>query len=96
VNIPVTVTEIPTGAGDTKNNNGPAGSTQIQNDYGNQGFGGACPPEGHGVHHYRFTLHALSVEKLELPKDASGALAGYMINGHTIESTTIESLYKRD
>ena len=96
VNIPVTVMEIPTGAGNTKNNNAPTGSTQIQNDYGNRGFGGACPPEGHGVHHYRFTLHALSVEKLELPLDASGALAGYMINGHTIELTTIESLYKRD
>jgi Raf kinase inhibitor-like YbhB/YbcL family protein len=96
VNIPVTVMEIPTGAGNTKNNNAPTGSTQIQNDYGSQGFGGACPPEGHGVHHYRFTLHALSVEKLELPQDASGALAGYMINGHTIASTTIESLYKRD
>jgi hypothetical protein len=96
VNIPVTVMEIPTGAGNTKNNNAPTGSTQIQNDYGNRGFGGACPPEGHGVHHYRFTLHALSVEKLELPLYASGALAGYMINGHTIESTTIESLYKRD
>jgi Raf kinase inhibitor-like YbhB/YbcL family protein len=96
VNIPVTVMEIPTGAGNTKTNNAPTGSTQTKNDYGNQGFGGACPPEGHGVHRYRFTLHALSVEKLDLPKDASGALAGYMINSHTIESTTIESLYKRN
>jgi Raf kinase inhibitor-like YbhB/YbcL family protein len=96
VNIPVTVMEIPTGAGNTKTSNAPTGSTQTKNDYGNQGFGGACPPEGHGVHRYRFTLHALSVEKLDLPKDASGALAGYMINGNTIESTTIESLYKRN
>ena len=60
---------------------------QIQNDYGTRGFGGACPPKGHGIHHYRFTVHALSIEKLELPEDASGALAGYMINAHTIEST---------
>ena len=96
VNIPLTVMEITTDTGNTKTNNAPTGSTQIKNDYGNQGFGGACPPEGHGVHRYRFTLHALSVEKLDLPKDASGALAGYMINGHTIESTTIESLYKRN
>jgi Raf kinase inhibitor-like YbhB/YbcL family protein len=85
VNIPVTVTDIPTGAGNTKINSAPAGSLQIKNDYGSRGFGGVCPPQGHGVHHYRFTVHALSVEKLELPLDASGALAGYMINGHTIE-----------
>ena len=73
----------------------PAGSTQIQNDYGVAAFGGACPPEGHGVHHYRFTVHALSAETLELPENASGALAGYMINAYTIESSTIESLYER-
>ncbi|MFT7684110.1 MAG: Raf kinase inhibitor-like YbhB/YbcL family protein [Moritella dasanensis] len=96
VNIPMTVMEIPAGAGDTKTNRAPVGSTQIQNDYGSRGFGGVCPPEGHGIHHYRFTIHALSVERLELPEDASGALAGYMINGNTIESSTIEALYKRD
>jgi len=96
VNIPMDVMEVATGAGDTKTNFAPTGSAQINNDYGSRGFGGACPPEGHGVHHYRFTIHALSVEKLELPEDASGALTGYMINAHTIESSTIESLYKRD
>ena len=69
---------------------------QIANDFGYRGFGGACPPEGHGVHHYRFTVHALSVEKLELPEEASGALTGYMINANTIATSTIESLYKRD
>jgi hypothetical protein len=48
------------------------------------------------VHHYRFTVHALSVENIELPEGASGALAGYMINANTIATSTIEALYKRD
>ena len=96
VNIPLSVTELAADAGNTKKRSVPKGSLQIQNDYGTRGFGGACPPQGHGIHHYRFTVHALSVEKLELPENASGALAGYMINAHTIESSTIESLYKRD
>lgn len=96
VNIPKNITEIATGAGSAKNDLAPKGSVQINNDYGSRGFGGACPPSGHGVHHYRFTIHALSVETLELPEGASGALAGYMINANTIESSTIESLYKRD
>ena len=96
VNIPMSVRELATDAGNTKNMTVPKGSMQIQNDYGTRGFGGACPPKGHGVHHYRFTVHALSIEKLELPEDASGALAGYMINAHTIESSSIEALYKRD
>lgn len=96
INMPVNVTELSMNAGSVKGDFTPVGSTQINNDYGSPSFGGACPPEGHGVHRYRFTLHAISVEKLELPADASGALAGYMINAHSIESSTIESLYKRD
>jgi len=96
VNIPATVNELLTNAGSVKDNLAPKGSLQIPNDYGKRGFGGACPPVGNGVHHYRFTVHALSVEKLELPEDVSGALAGYMINANTIESSVIQSLYKRD
>ncbi|MFT5997354.1 MAG: Raf kinase inhibitor-like YbhB/YbcL family protein [Glaciecola sp.] len=96
VNIPSTVSELATDAGSTKKDLAPQGSSQIKNDYGSKGFGGACPPSGHGVHRYRFTVHALSVEKLELPDDASGALVGYMVNANTLESSTIESLYKRD
>lgn len=96
VNISKDVTEILAGAGSTKGELAPQGSLQIENDYGSRGFGGACPPPGHGVHHYRFTIHALSVESLTLPEGASGALTGYMINANTIASSTIESLYKRD
>ena len=96
VNIPNTVTEIAVGAGSAKEGLAPEGSVQIANDFGYRGFGGACPPKGHGIHHYRFTVHALSVEKLELPEEASGALTGYMINANTIATSTIESLYKRD
>jgi len=96
VNIPSKVTELATGAGSTTKKLHPKGSIQISNDYGSQGFGGACPPVGHGVHRYNFTVHALSVDKLSLPEGASGALAGYMINAHTIETSTIQSLYKRN
>jgi Raf kinase inhibitor-like YbhB/YbcL family protein len=96
LNIPVAVTELLAGAGDTKRDLAPEGSLQVENDYGGRGFGGACPPAGHGIHHYRFTVHALSIAILELPENASGALAGYMINSNTLESSTIEALYQRD
>jgi Raf kinase inhibitor-like YbhB/YbcL family protein len=96
VNIPKGISTLDTGAGSTNKDDAPKGSSHVGNDFGTKGFGGACPPKGHGVHHYRFTVHALSVEKLDLPQGASGALAGYMINANTIETSTIESLYKRD
>ena len=89
VNIPKDVTSLPAGA------MAPAGSQAMNNDYGSKGFGGACPPPKHGVHHYRFTVHALS-QTLELPENASGALTGYMVKAHSLGSSTIEALYRRD
>lgn len=95
VNIPKDVATLATGAGDPSKDLTPAGTLNIKNDYGVKGFGGACPPKGHGVHRYQFTVHALS-KKLELPEDASGALTGYMVSAHSLGSSTIEALYKRD
>jgi len=95
VNIPKNVNSLSAGAGNPTSKSAPLGVINIKNDYGVEGFGGACPPKGHGMHRYRFTLHALS-KKLELPDDASGALTGYMVNAHSLESSTIEALYKRD
>lgn len=89
VNIPKDVTSLAAGAA------APAGSQQMSNDYGVKGFGGACPPQKHGVHRYRFTVHALA-KKLELPENASAALTGYMVNANSLGSSTIEALYKRD
>jgi Raf kinase inhibitor-like YbhB/YbcL family protein len=89
VNIPKDVTSLPAGA------LAPAGSQPMNNDYGAKGFGGACPPPKHGVHRYQFTVYALS-EKLELPENASGALTGYMVKAHSLGSSTIEALYRRD
>lgn len=95
INIPKDVTSLDTGAGDPKKDLLPAGVVQINNDYGNKGFGGACPPKGHGVHRYQFTVHALS-KKLELPEGASSALTGYMVNAYSLGSTTLEALYQRN
>jgi len=95
INIPNTVTTLAENAGSTDNKNIPKGSLQIENDYGSQGFGGACPPVGHGQHRYQFTVYALSVEKLELKPTSSAALVGYMINANKLASSTIEALYER-
>lgn len=37
-----------------------SGRHQAVNDFGRPGYGGPCPPHGHGVHHYHFRLSALS------------------------------------
>ena len=40
--------------------------TEVANDFGKPGYGGPCPPKGHGPHHYHFKLFALDVERLGL------------------------------
>ncbi len=94
VNIPKTVTSLPAGAGTAGDGKAPDGSRQIRNDFGAAAFGGACPPKGHGVHRYQFTVYALSTV-LELPDDPSGALTGYMVKANALASSTIEALYER-
>jgi len=44
--------------------------TQALNDFGKPGYGGPCPPKGHGPHHYHFKLYALDVDKLGLEANA--------------------------
>lgn len=92
VNIPASVAELRSGVSATSAL--PVGSAELKNDYGSIGFGGACPPPGE-VHRYVFTVHALGVEKLDLPKDASNALAGFMIRANSIGKASITAVYKR-
>ncbi|MCD2179933.1 YbhB/YbcL family Raf kinase inhibitor-like protein [Rhizobium sp. C1] len=92
VNIPASVNTIDLAA--SGNGRMPAGSVELTNDYGVPGFGGACPPPGE-VHRYIFTVHALSAERLDLPRNASNALAGFMIGASTIASAHITAVFNR-
>ncbi|WP_028023204.1 YbhB/YbcL family Raf kinase inhibitor-like protein [Enterovibrio calviensis] len=69
------------------------GVREMTNDYGMTGFGGACPPKDHGMHRYQFTVWALPTEKLELPKNPSNALIGYMLNASALGSATLTATY---
>lgn len=46
------------------------GWKQAVNDFQRPGYGGPCPPRGHGPHRYHFRLLALSVDRLDLPGNA--------------------------
>ena len=75
-NLPASATNLPSGAGSDAAKL-PAGAMPINNDASMPAFLGACPPEGE-KHRYIFTVHALKVEKLELPANATPALVGFM------------------
>jgi len=93
VNIPSKATSIKTDASAQKSL--PKGAIETMTDYGSSSFGGACPPKDDKAHEYRFTVHALDTDKLDLTAQSDSALVGYMINAHSIEKSSIVSYYKR-
>lgn len=93
-NLPADTKELPQGAGSGKADL-PAGAAQGKTDYGKEGYGGACPPEGDKPHRYIFTVHALKTDKLDIPQDATAALAGFMINANSIGKASFTAKYGR-
>jgi len=95
INIPATVTELKPDAGNASNANLPQGARQVRIDYGVAAWGGACPPEGDKPHRYVFTVHALKTDKLDIPADATAALAGFMINANSLDKASFTAKYGR-
>jgi Raf kinase inhibitor-like YbhB/YbcL family protein len=93
--IPASITELVSDAGNTGKNLAPAGTVQSMTDFGKGGYGGPCPPEGHGFHAYVVTVHALKTEKLGLDKNANPALVGFMLNQQTIAKASLVFYHKR-
>lgn len=93
--IPAATTSIAQGAGSANGKSMPQGSVQAKTDFGTPGWGGPCPPPGHGKHHYHFTLYALKVAKLDVSAGASPALIGFTINANALGKAEFTGLYGR-
>jgi Raf kinase inhibitor-like YbhB/YbcL family protein len=93
--LPATARSLQGGAGQANGTDLPAGVRQGRNDFGTHDFGGACPPAGDKPHRYVFTVHALKVEKLEVPADASPALIGFMVHANRLGSAQLTARYGR-
>src|SRR5713101_7877680 len=65
------------------------------NDFGKPGYGGPCPPKGHGPHRYFFKLFALDVEKLALKAGAKRAELDRALKGHVLAETQYMGRYER-
>ena len=94
-NIPAKVNSLPEGAGSGDFAGLPTGAAQGRTDFGSIGFGGACPPVGDKPHRYIFTVHALSVERIDVPDDAPAALTGFMVNANTLAKASFTATYGR-
>ncbi|WP_433888632.1 YbhB/YbcL family Raf kinase inhibitor-like protein [Streptomyces sp. CA-111067] len=92
--IPVSVTELPRGAGSGDFTGLPAGAVQVRNDYGSRDFGGAAPPPGDGPHRYVFTVYAVDTEKLGPDADATPAFVGFNLRFHAIGRAQLVAEYE--
>jgi Raf kinase inhibitor-like YbhB/YbcL family protein len=96
LDVPVSVTELPSGAVSGDLSGLPAGAFCVRNDYGVKAFGGAAPPQGDPPHRYVFAVHALDVDDLAgqgVDGDVSPAVAGFNLRFHTIARGILIPVY---
>jgi len=75
------------------------GFRQAINAFRKPGYGGPCPPHLHGIHHYRFRLLALSIDRLPLGDKPSceevEREARKHVRKHVISEATLGALCQR-
>lgn len=65
------------------------------NDFGRPGYGGPCPPKGHGPHQYYFRLYALNVPSLGLKSGTKRSSLDAALRGRIIAKAEYMGRYER-
>jgi len=69
--------------------------TQGTNSWGRTGYGGPCPPRGHGPHRYYFTLYALDIASLDLSAAVHLPELQSALSSHVLAKTSLMGRYER-
>ena len=106
--VPVTVTALPAGGRRTvlqvladaifarqRPMAGVSGSLQRRNSIGATGFMGAMPPKGDHAHRYVFAVHALDVERLDVPWKAGPREVLAAAGPHTLARAVLTGTNQR-
>jgi Raf kinase inhibitor-like YbhB/YbcL family protein len=92
LNVPIGTKSLAEGAGNATSHKAPAGSVQLFNDWGEQGYGGPCPP-GHSRHRYHFILYALGVTQLPATIKTKISDAAAQIKQAAVANTEVVLVY---
>ncbi len=65
------------------------------NDFGRPGYGGPCPPRGHGPHRYFFRLYAVNAPSLGLKAGARRKDLDQALSGRVLAETQYMGRYER-
>jgi Raf kinase inhibitor-like YbhB/YbcL family protein len=73
----------------------PAGAHAMMTDFGDAGYGGPCPPQGSGAHHYEFTVWALHTATPQLPAHANAKEIAAALQRDALAKASITGTYQR-
>ncbi|WP_328994018.1 YbhB/YbcL family Raf kinase inhibitor-like protein [Kribbella sp. NBC_01245] len=93
VNLPASVTSLPSGAGSTPRLDN--GAFHVRNDMGQLAYAGAAPPAGDQVHRYYFVVHAIDTEALDVDADATPAVVSFNLAFHTLARAILTPTYQQ-
>jgi Raf kinase inhibitor-like YbhB/YbcL family protein len=88
--VPASQSELPQGAGRQTGL-----FKQALNDFKRPGYGGPCPPRGHGPHHYHFRLLALSVDHLRVGDRPTCHAVAREARRHVLAEAVLTGIYAR-
>jgi Raf kinase inhibitor-like YbhB/YbcL family protein len=94
VNIPAEVTSLEENA--SLRHQLPEGALEVENDFGDTGYGGPCPPRGDKAHRYVFTVYALKTDKLNVDSDADRLSVETNLNNYILGKATFTVKYGRE
>jgi len=89
IDIPAGVTSLAKGAAP------PAGARAVMTDFGDEGYGGPCPPTGSGVHHYEFTVWALRTPTVQFPPHANAKDVAATLEKNALGKASITGTFQR-
>jgi Raf kinase inhibitor-like YbhB/YbcL family protein len=90
--IPVSAHGLAAGFGPSR---AAVGFRAASNDFGARGYGGPCPPNGQGIHHYHFRLFAISRPTLDLARSATAFEVLQAAEPYAIQQTELIGAYQR-
>ncbi len=87
--------DLPAGVGDGSAKGFPGDAVTLANDAGMKRYVGAAPPPGHGPHRYFIVVHAVDVESLDIPEEATPAYLGFNLFSHAIARAIIHGTHEQ-
>jgi Raf kinase inhibitor-like YbhB/YbcL family protein len=93
--IPASASGLAQNAGRLNSSDLPPGAIQGRTDMSQDAYHGPCPDKGQPPHRYLITVYALSVNRLPVPPEASGAMVSYTVRSYTLGRATLTARFGR-